>query len=437
MSSWRRIFFLVAVVAFVGSALVDSARAETGTARVSVRDLQFFVQQIPPVQSNEASFTAEYDKRFDVSKKLSLQFHPYAYGSSLEETREHQVQFDPRGMYLDYEAKVGWLKAGYLTMKWEGTDGLNPMDIASMKDWSDPLLTESRASAAVAVGRSGESYDFEFAYIPQQTMWLLPGVKSPWLPRRFAFPLRTSAFELRLPSRVDYRYAPRVDLNDPASNNIATRLQLRGELGDIALAYYDGLADSPALEPVLDVAPISGQPINVFQLLSPAQITPIAYRVRTVAGFASRAFGAWIVRGSTRYDQPFGPNDNRMPEWSQYSVVGVERSFDLMENTVTVLLEGAFVRAPESNSLFSIRDVFNHAVLFGLRSPIGDKITTMISGFRSTRDTSYYVKAEIGYRWSDHWRTDITTELLDGPSNSLLGVFGENKRAFVTLGIVY
>lgn len=409
--------------------------SEAGTARVSVRDLQFFVSQIPPVESNEASFTADYDRRFELSKTLSLQFHPYVYGTSLEETREHRVQFDPRSLYLDYEKPFGWLKAGFLTMKWEGTDGLNPMDIASMKDWSDPLLTESRASAAIAIGRSGDSYDFELAYIPQQTLWLLPGVKSPWLPRRFSFPLRTDAVDLRLPNRIDYKYAPRVDLGNPLWNNFASRFQFRSEYGDVAFAYYDGLADSPALEPVLDVDFIATP--NVFQLRSPAQITPIAYRVRTASAFASKALGAWIFRASSRYDQPIGSNDSRLPEWSQYSVVGVERSIEMGANTVTALLETAFVRAPESQSLFSIRDVFNRAVLFGLRYPMGENWTTMISGFKSTRDTSYFAKAEVGYRWSDHWRTDFAVELLDGPPQTLLGVFGENDRAYVTLSSVY
>lgn len=413
------------------------AVADSGTARVGIRDMQFFVPQIPPVQSNEASFTAEYEKRFDISKRFSLQFHPYVYGSSIEESREHQIQFDPRSIYLEIDRKFGWLKAGYLTMKWEGTDGLNPMDIASMKDWGDPLLTETRASAAVAVGKSGDNYDFELAYIPRQTMWLLPGVKSPWLPRRFSFPLRTTAYELRIPDRIDYRYTPLVEIQNPLDTNVASRLQLRFEgVGDFALAFYDGLSDSPALEPVLDVTAPNGYPPNTFLLMSPAQITPIAYRVRTVSAFVSRAFDAWIVRASSRYDQPIG-HDTRLPEWSQYSVVGVERSFDIGTNTVTALIEGAFVRAPESQSLFSIRDVFNHAVLFGLRYPMGENWTTMLSGFKSTRDTSYFCKLEIGRRFGDHWRVDLATELLDGPPASLLGVFGENDRAYVTLSGVY
>lgn len=423
--------------AVLASSLICSAvLAEPGTFRFSARDIQFLETQPQPVEANEGFFNAEYDKRFELTEKSALQFHPYSYASSLTGTRQQQFVLDPRAFYLEYAPTFGWVRAGYMTMKWEGTDGLNPMDIASMKDWSDPLSTESRASAALAVGKSGDRFDFEAAYIPFQTVWLLPGVRSAWLPRRLAFPLRTDAFEVRLPNRVEYRYAPTVELDGARLHNYTTRLQYRPGFVDLALAYYEGLSDAPALQPSLDVVPIQVTPKPIFQLLSPAEITPIAYRVRTVAGFASRTFGEWIFRAATRYDQPIG-NDSRVPSWSQYTVAGVERSFQVGDDTVTTLLEAAFVRAPEGPTLLSIRDVFHQTILFGLRFPHGENWLGTLSGFKSTRDSSYYAKFELGYRWSDHWRTDGTLELLDGPPESLPGVFGGNDRAMITVSAVY
>lgn len=407
----------------------------SGTARITIRDARFLQAPPYPVENDEVSFTTDYDRRFDLSKKISFQFHPYLYGTTLKDRRQQQVVFDPRSFYLNVEPKFGWLKVGFLTMKWEGTDGLNPMDIASMKDWSDPLMSETRASGAVAIGKSGDSYDFELAYIPLQTLWLLPGTKSPWLPRRFNFPLRASNFDVRLPDRIEYQFTDPLELNEPRRNNFASRLQVRGGFGDLALAYYEGLADSPAIEPTLDATLVNGAP-NAIQLISPATLTAVAYRVRTVAGFASHAFGQWIFRASSRYDQPIG-SDSRLPEWSQNTVAGFERGFEIGANTWTAILQGAWVRAPEGASLLTVKDVFNQTVLFGLRAPMGETWTAMISGFKTTKDSSYYAKAELGYRFSDHWRTDGSIELLDGPSTTLLGVFGANNRAMISLSGVY
>ena len=429
-------FLILIFSACLLPATSQAVKSEPGTSRFLLRDAQFFTQPADDVPANEAFASIDFDKRFDFSKSISVQFHPYAYAVTGYKTRQSRAVIDPRALYAEYAKNKNWVRLGYQTLKWEGTDGLNPMDVASMKDWSDPLQTETRASGAVSVGRSSDSYDFEVSYIPWQTLWLLPGEKSAWLPRRFSFPLRTDALEVRLPSRIDYRFADPLVIDEARSSNVAGRLQVRGGWGDIALAFYDGLSDAPALAPTLDVVPIQVSPKPIYQLLSPAEITPIAYRVRTVAGFASHAFGQWIFRGATRYDQPVG-NDRRIPSWSQYSVVGFERSFEFGDDTVTALVQAAFVRAPESATLLSIRDVFHQTILFGLRAPWGEKWLTTISGFKSTRDSSYYGKIEIGYRWSDHWRTDVAAEFLDGPPETLPGVFGANDRAFVTLTAVY
>lgn len=427
-------FFLIALAIVL---MASSTRAEdSGTARITVRDAYFLATPPWPVEQNEVNFTTEYDRRFDATTGVSFQFHPYLYGTTVQDRRQQSVVLDPRSFYLDLDPKFMWMRLGFMTMKWEGTDGLNPMDIASMKDWSDPLLTETRASGAIAVGRSGDKYDFEAAYIPYQTLWLLPGTKSPWLPRRFNFPIRTNEFELKLPDRVEYVFNEPVELNDARRNNVASRLQLRTDLVDASVAYYEGLADSPALEPVLDVTQLKAPPHAVYLLMSPVHITPVAYKVRTVAGYLSHAFGSWIMRASSRYDQPLG-NDTRIPDWSQYSVLGLERSFDIGTNTWTGVLQGAWTRAPESASLISVRDIFNQTVLFGLRAPLGEKWSAMISGFKTTKDSSYYAKIEAGYRYSDHWRFDGSVDLLDGPAETLLGVFGANDRLMLSMSGVY
>jgi len=425
---------IAALALFIGATLAHAD--DSGTARISVRETSFLAAPPWPVEQNEVSFTTDYDRRFDVRSGVSFQFHPYLYGTTVQDRRQQSVVLDPRSFYLDLDPKFAWIRAGFMTMKWEGTDGLNPMDIASIKDWSDPLNTETRASGAIAIGKSGDKFDFEAEYIPYQTLWLLPGVKSPWLPRRFNFPIRSNQFELRIPDRVEYVFNDPVELNDARRNNTAARLQLRPEFADLTVAYYEGLADSPALEPVLDVTAPTGYPANTFLLMSPVHIIPVAYRVRTVAGYLSHPFGQWIFRATSRYDQPLG-TDSRIPEWSQYSVLGLERSFDVGTNTWTGVLQGAWVRAPESTSLISVRDVFNQTVLFGLRAPMGEKWTAMLSGFKGTHDSSYFARVEAGYRYNDHWRIDGALELLDGPAESLLGVFGANDRASLTLSGVY
>jgi hypothetical protein len=432
----KRIVFLLFLFASTNAA----AQGFGGTTRLSLMDLRFLEETPAPVQQEEFTFTLDHERRIDFFQKesagLAFELHPFLYGTSVKDNRERQVVFDPRSAYFDLTFSQNWFRVGYMTLKWEGTDGLNPMDIASMKDWGDPLNSQSRASAAVAYGRSGESYDFEVAFIPEQTPALLPGEKSAWLPRRATFPLRTDEFELLLPDEVNYRYAERTELDDARKNNVAARIQVRGSYGDAAVAFYDGLADTPAIVPTLDVVPIQVNPKQIFRLLNPVELRPIEYRVNTYAGFYSLPLGQWIFRVAARYDAPIGDNPD-IPSWSQNAVAGLERSFDIGKNTVTFILQGAWVRVPESPSLLSVRDIFNRTVLFGMRYPVGEDWSFLLGGFRSTRDDSYFVKLDASYRLSENWKVMGALESLDGPDESLLGVYGRNDRVMLGLSAVY
>ena len=436
-------FFKSSVVAsLIAAALLTPSLglAEGGTTRFSLSELHFVHDLPPPVQEDELAFTLEHERRFELIEKedtrLGFEFHPYLYGTSVEGNRQRQVLLDPRSAYLELSFSQNWFRAGFMTFKWEGTDGLNPMEIATMKDWSDPLNSQTRASGAVAYGRSGENYDLEVAYIPWQTRSLLPGEKSAWLPRQATFPLRTDEFELLLPQEVNYRYGEHQSLNDPRKHNATGRFQLRTSFGDMAVGYYEGLADTPAVVPTLNVVPVQVNPKQIFSLLNPVEVLPYDYRVRTVSGLYSKPLGPWILRLAARYDSPIGDDEN-IPSWSQNTVAGFERSFDLGPNTITAILQAAWVRVPESTSLLSVRDVFNRTILLGLRYPVGENWVFVYSAMASTRDASYFTRLDGSYRLNDNWKLNGTLEAIDGPSESLLGVFGRNDRATIGISAVY
>jgi hypothetical protein len=407
-----------------------------GTSRFTFETLEFLNEPAAPVSRNEVLLGVDYEKRFRLWRSLGFQFHPVARASSLKESRSEQIFFDPREAYLEWRRKQTFLRSGLLTLKWEGTDGLNPMDIASMKDWSDPIATETRASAGIEFGRTGEAYEFELAWIPQQTRSTFPGVKSAWLPRQFTLPVRNDGIELRLPTETEYRYLPRREVDDALKNAVASRLQLHGGVGDLAIGFYQGASAMPSIAPEVDVTPTSIGGKDVYQLGSPVELRAIDYPVRTISGMSTIAAGEYIFRLASRYDQPLG-SSRSLPTWSQSTVGGVEHTFQFGENALTAILQGSVVRKPEGGGLLSVSDIFDKAVLYGFRFPLGENWLFFVSGFNSTKDRSFFTKHEIGYRFNDHWRTDLGMEILDGPSTSLLGVFGKNDRGILTVTGVY
>lgn len=423
--------FAVAAMALYGG----SVHAD-GRGSISGEEVLFLEKPENPAHQNEERLKAEYDQRFyprarrsqsQPQSRWSFRAHAFTQISSHEKTADEQFFFDPTNVYFEYAHKGFYAQFGFFTLKWEGTDGVNPMDIASMKNWSDPLDSRTRASAGVHVGDSNNWFDWEAAYIPRQTSSQLPGDESNWWPRSDNLPLRNDDTELRLPDQVDYRVKPRGELNDARQHNFALRLQTQRDFGDFALAHYQGAAQTPLVFPTLNVVPISVSPKTVYQLQSPIELVPSDYRVSSTAGFYSTTFGSTILRASSRYDQPLGEARN-FTTWSQQTVAGFERP--LGERTIGIL-QGLWFHSPRGGSLVSIQDVFDQSVLLGLRIQPADSWTIMIAGIQSTHDSSSFASLEVTKTFEGGWAIQAGAQSIEGPKNSLLGVLSKNDRATV------
>lgn len=403
------------------------ARAGEGSGHVSLEGLQTVSEQLAPVSSTEGRGEFEYNRKFSLGERFTLRTHPFIYGNSVYGSWERQLTVDPREFFIEMPLENFYLRAGYETLKFEGTDGLNPMDIASMKDLGDPLASPTRASGGVHAGYSGESTDFEMMYIPRQTESSVPGENSQWWPRRLTLPLRSGNTELRLPDRVEYVVQSRREVDEALSNNVASRFQFRSSYADFAIAGYEGASQTPALIPRLKGSVVPDPTKTILQLESPVRITPLDYRVRTGSAILSIPLGSWIIRAATRHDQPLGDSIG-VPTWSDQTVAGIEKTTELGSNSVTTIVQGSWIHRPEGSSLPSLQEVFDHAVLLGLRYPLGESWTILASGI-SMKDGSYVAQLNVTRRWESGWSIDGGWLGMDGPNDSLLGSFFENDRA--------
>lgn len=402
-----------------------------GTGHVSLGGTDQFVGQPTPTVRADAQAEFEFEQNFELSSTTNFHFHPWGRASTAPGVWQNQQDFDPREIDFGWQISPEVLgRFGFFTLKWEGTDGLNPMDIATMKNFGDPLNSPTKASLGAQLSGTKGPIDWEVAWIPQQTSSAMPGGNSPWWPRKTSLPVKSSQEQLLLPDQVAYQFTSRQELNHALSNNIALRLQSHLESVDLAIASVEGAAQTPILQPVLD-ATLVGTPSAdqiVLQLNSPVVIQSYDYRRRTTAASVGWTKGAWIFRAASRYDQSLG-DSSLLPGWSQQTVLGFERSLQFGNKSVTAIVQGAWSRHPQDGSLISVQDLFDRALLLGLRMPIGDDLTITVSGFKSDHDGSSYEQIESSYRWSDHWGTTATVQALQGPAMSLLGILRDNSRA--------
>lgn len=414
---------LIAIIFFLYS---NSALAEA-RGYIATESRVFLSKPSPPVKQFEERLLAEYDNEFSANDWLSLKVHPFFMVTGQPEIWGTRAIIDPRELYVAAEYDAFYLRGGYFTLVYEGTDGINPMDIASMKYWGDPLMPITKASAGVHAGYTGNVLEFEAAYIPGQSPSSLPGEESPWYPRKVRFPLQSEDIELRLPDRVDYILLNREDLNHAFLHNYTARAQLRTDYGDAAVAFFEGASDTPLIVPTIDVIPIQVSPKEIYQLQSPVRLTPRYYRRRTVAGLLTVPVSEFILRAASRYDEPL-MSAKQFTTYSGQTVAGVERSFAVSDQMLTFILQGSLVQAPESNSLVSMQDLFDKSVLLAMRWPMSDHLTTQVSGLLSGSDKSAFYTAQVTGTFATNWSGRLLLEVLAGPPQSVLGIYDKNDR---------
>lgn len=364
------------------------------------------------------------DHRWVLQPKFEIQSRDEGNGKLFLDPRETRWQLDVG----DWSWRVGF----HLPV-WEGTDGLNPMDIASARDLRDPLKSSPISSGGLGIAWVPGDWRIEALWIPKQTPARLPGVDSAWYPRSHRLLLTDDGTELRLPADVEYRYSGNEILDQALDNNLALRVQ--GVVGahDWALGFFEGAAQTPLIRvSTVDVTPIELSPRQIFLLHSPVSLSRIDYRRRTGSARWVGAWESWIVRAAIRHDEALG-SDGRRPGWSQFGVFGIEKSFFPAEGMLTVLVQTSWGRRQPGEALFSFEDLLHRALMAGVRWAPGEKDEFYLTALREAVQGGTLASLEYRRRWTGSLSSVLGVESLAGQSDSYFALLGDRDRARVTL----
>lgn len=342
------------------------------------------------------------------------------HGRGFIEPRETQLAWEP--------GSVRW-SAGFFAPVWEGTDGVNPMDIASVRDLRDPLRSSARASAGVGFLWLPGDWHVEGFWVPRQTAALLPGVEGMWYPRGGQLLLASEGIELRLPAEARFRFEGDEVWDAALDNNVGFRLQSRVSSFEWGVAAFEGAAQTPLVfAKTLDVTPIELDPRQIFLLQSPVTLSRVDYRRRSGALRLLWSSESWILRAAARHDEALG-EDARKPGWSQLGVAGIEKNFFWDEATFTLLLQGAWARREQGDAVLSLEDLLDRAVMAGFRWAPGERDQVFFSAFRETRQGGAFATLEYQRRLSDQLSGSVALEVIEGSEGTYLGLLRDRDRA--------
>lgn len=430
-----------------------SSWAET-SGRLRLQETSFFKKQKPPVRSSQESVTLEIEGKWSLSKSMRLRLEPKARYNSDPNIVDAPLDGDLHDTGVETKLGSVRLHVGSFVRVWEGTDGLNPMDVASMKNSRDPLGGESLSSVGLALSGGQNFFTWDVLYIPRQTRTRLPGPTSPWFPRSNNLPLQRDDRSLLIPDEPEYQLLSRQEIAKALDQNGGVRLQLHGESWDFSLGGFQGASQTPLLLPEVNADLVDVKPDGslILRAKNPIGIRPVDYPRRSVSGALVYTRESWILRLAARHDQPFGGDQSPaswvaanlqasfttqslLPTWSSLGILGLEKTVGIGTQNVVFILQGSYGVSPESGGVISAQDLLRRALMAGFRWPLSDETTVSFMGFYENKWKSSYSRLLFQKKITDPALIEASIDLFRGPPQSILGIWSDQSSG--SLAFIY
>lgn len=417
---------MAVLVMLLIAGLTSFARAEikhSGSAQIYYQKYAF----APSTKFSNQAAGLELNLKTDwkANRQWRLRSDLELQTDQLSKDPEEMTQFNPKSFFIENKSTPVVMKLGYQTLIPDGPDILNPADVIHSKNMKDPTSPQALASAGLSLSQEWDLWQWEIFYIPQQTKPRLPGEQSAWWPREKRLPLESEfVTEAQIPSDIDYKITDEIEINQALKNNYAFRLQRKSESFEALLLYYEGLSQDPHLF-------FSASSTN-FVLDSPVLLIPFYYRHQVVAGTFVLPIGSFSLKGGANWIKPVG-DDTRLPGEESTNVIGIEKNIETRKGIVTVLVQHEGQKRQAKDQISFLRSVFENAWSLGLRIPWGED-TQLIGGYiYDTVGKSSVSKASLTRRLTDSLSVNLDGQWLDGPENTLVGLYTKYDRYSVGL----
>jgi hypothetical protein len=330
-------------------------------------------------------------------------------------------QLVPKNIYFQKKVNSLQLKFGLQTLSIDGPDIINPADLVNPKNWIDPTSPLTMGSPGLSISQEMDEWNWELFYIPRQTAPVLPGEHSPWLPRENRLPIESQNLIVEIPDNVRYQHLKPLEVNSARDNNFAFKIQRKSEHLEAQLLYYNGLSQTPFLTTQVQGTLLSMGP-DVILVDSPVKLRPLYYRHQAVAGTFLLPFDSWAIRGGFNWMKPQG-YDSRLPKETNMMVLGFEKNFEASMGIITGIFDFVKQQRMDANQISFLRSIFEEAVTGGVRVPLGEETTLFAGGLYDLIGHSSLFKFSVNHRLSNAWSLEGGGQFLQGPDDTMIGIY--------------
>lgn len=353
---------------------------------------------------------------------------PTLISSMNNKSEEERTFVDAGEAFIRYQKETYSIQIGSNIFSWGITDGYNPLDNINSKQYFNPLKSKKLGALSVVFSQNIDQWDYDLILIPKNRGATLPGTNSRWLPREVFIPQTSdNHLVLKLPPTLSYSYDSTENLDNALDNNFAARIQRRGSAIDFGISLFEGVASFPLIQPQVTGAVIEVSPKTVIQVDPDIRLKPKNYRIRQGGlTFTSQQWD-FLFKYATAYTQRIGENTN-IPGWTHENVLGLEKNFTLGDSGFLIaILQHSFIYSEKINdSNFSYTEIFRRAWMVGGRITWKEVWNLSLLSLYDQSHGSHYEEWTLGRRLWDVWLVSLGGSLINGNSDTPLGVYDKN-----------
>lgn len=336
----------------------------------------------------------------------------------------------PLEAFLDVNIDRLNIRGGYQIFSWGVADIYNPTDILNPRDYTDIFDFEKDGMPALRFIYTLEKLSFEGIWMPFPLESELPYEDS-----RFVQPFLSSVNNPLFPvigippSFVDLRVNYLTPPMSIRSSQFAARILATVGRFDLGLRYFNGYEKVPNTEIIAGQAdPQTGKiPVTANNIYLREQIIGFS-AVTGFKGLNLRGEGAVVLPYKTTHD--VGSADD--PRFLY--VLGADYTFfDIFDkDDFTITLE--FV-----HQIYSTRprredftNPFQKTLFARLQYRLLDRLKIEFTSIYNFDNKGYYLQPKIKWEPIDNWVFELGGNFLDGPSDTLFGLFDKQDRFFIS-----
>jgi hypothetical protein len=376
--------------------------------------------------SNRLIFKANMDARLDEHIQL---FGQMRLRTDLPQSTV-RTQVIPQEAYLNVNTSHVNFRGGYQIFSWGASDLYNPTDILNPRDYTDIFDFEKVGIVATKLTFSKGNFVVEGIWMPIPLEAYLPYQDS-----RFVQPFLTiennPVFPIIGAPPADYDVTE--NYLDPPINIRSSQFGARvlATVGrfDLGLSYFNGYIKVPHQEI------IAGRPDPQTGVI-PVTVNHVYFREHLIgfniaAGFKGlnlKSESALVIPYKTTHDLG-GADDLHFI----YTLGADYTFFELFgSHDFSINLEFAHRLNSETLSEIDFGNLFQKTLFARLEYKFSEFLKVRFSAIYNFYDRSYYLQPEIAWEPIDDLELKLGGNVLDGPSDSLFGLFDNQDRIYTS-----